>query len=91
MSRRSRACRLLVKIAQQFDGKDRAYLEAFGLGSEGKEKEVYAAAGASDGRRIAEKWSDAFAWIAWRLHPAEAVPISRRAPCLPTSAPTSAS
>ncbi|WP_395745762.1 PVC-type heme-binding CxxCH protein [Prosthecobacter sp.] len=60
---------LLVKLAQQFDGKDRAYLEALGLGAEGKETELYAAV-------IQDKpaaWTDAQAWIAWRLHPAAAV------------------
>jgi putative heme-binding domain-containing protein len=60
---------LLVKLAQQFDGKDRAYLEAFGLGSEGKEAEVYAAV--SKDKPAA--WTEADAWIAWRLHPATAV------------------
>ncbi|MEQ1852730.1 MAG: PVC-type heme-binding CxxCH protein, partial [Chthoniobacteraceae bacterium] len=64
---------LFVKIADQFDGRDRAYLEAFGLGSEGKEKEVYAAIERLMGGDPA-KWTDAFAWIAWRLHPADAVP-----------------
>ncbi len=62
----------LVAIAKQFDGKDRAYLEAFGLGCTGKEAAVYdalrqemiAAPGA---------WPDAFAWLAWRLHPPQAV------------------
>ena len=63
---------LLVKLARQFDGKDRAYLEAFGLGSSGKEKEVYDAVSKVMGGK-AEDWSDAFAWISWRLHPAEAV------------------
>jgi putative heme-binding domain-containing protein len=64
---------LLVKIARQFDGRDRAYLEAFGLGSEGKEREVYDAVAKVMGSEPL-KWSDAFAWIAWRLHPVEAVP-----------------
>ena len=61
-----------VKLAKQFDGKDRAYLEAFGLGCTGKEAEVYAAISKTMGGP-AEKWSEAFAWIAWRLHPAAAV------------------
>ena len=65
---------ILKKIAQQFDGKDRAYLEAFGLGSEGKEREVYAAISKELGGGNAESWSDAFARLAWRLHPPEAVP-----------------
>ncbi|MBN8420183.1 MAG: NPCBM/NEW2 domain-containing protein [Verrucomicrobia bacterium] len=59
---------LLVKLAQQFDGKDRAYLEALGLGAEGKEAELYTAI-------FTDKpaaWTDAQAWIAWRLHPAAA-------------------
>jgi putative membrane-bound dehydrogenase-like protein len=63
---------ILVKLAQQFDGKDRAYLEAFGLGCTGKEAEVYAAISKTTGGP-AESWSDAFAWLAWRLHPAAAV------------------
>jgi len=64
---------LLAKIAAKFDGKDRAYLEAIGLGSEGKESAVY--------REIAKSfakdpvaWSEAAAKIAWRLHPVEAIP-----------------
>ncbi len=56
---------ILVKIAQQFDGKDRSYLDALGLGSEGKESQVFAA--------LKPAWDDAFARIAWRLHPPEAV------------------
>lgn len=63
---------ILVTLAKRFDGKDRAYLEAFGLGCEGKEREVYAAVAKELGGD-AGNWRDAFAWIAWRLHPAEAV------------------
>ncbi|MGB8167907.1 MAG: hypothetical protein WCF18_10480, partial [Chthoniobacteraceae bacterium] len=63
---------LLAKLASQFDGQDRAYLEALGLGSTHKEAEVYRAISKTIGGSV-ESWSDAFAWIAWRLHPAEAV------------------
>ena len=63
---------VLVELAKQFDGKDRAYLEALGLGSTGKEAEVYDAISKVMGGP-AESWSDAFAWLAWRLHPAAAV------------------
>lgn len=63
---------VLVKLAQQFDGKDRAYLEAFGTGCEGKEREVFAALAKTMGAP-AEQWSDAFAWIAWRLGSPDAV------------------
>lgn len=64
---------LLVKLAAQYDGKDRAYLEALGLGSEGKESAVYRATSASFAKDPVA-WNDAAAAIAWRLHPAEAVP-----------------
>jgi putative membrane-bound dehydrogenase-like protein len=70
---------LLVQIAKQFDGKDRTYLEAFGTGCEGKEAEIYEAISKSLGGP-AEKWSDAFAWLAWRLHaPAAADDLKVRA------------
>ncbi len=62
----------LVKIAQQFDGKDRAYLEAIGLGSTDREAEVYAAI-AKETSAPALKWSAAYDWLTWRLHPASAV------------------
>ncbi|MSU35724.1 MAG: c-type cytochrome [Pedosphaera sp.] len=62
----------LVTLARGFDGRDRAYLEALGLGSRGKEQEVYAAVAKVMGGP-AENWTDAFAWIAWRLHPEDAV------------------
>lgn len=62
----------LVKIAKQFDGKDRAYLEAFGIGSTGKEALVYDAL-RKDMGAAPDAWTDAFAWLAWRLHPPQAV------------------
>lgn len=68
-----RSLPILVELAGRFDGRDRAYLEAFGLGCEGKEAAVFEAVS----RRIgapAAAWSEAFAWIAWRLHPVAAVP-----------------
>ena len=63
---------LLVKIAQQFDGKDRSYLEAIGLGSTDREAEVHAAI-AKEMSTPALKWSAAYDWLTWRLHPASAV------------------
>ena len=62
----------LVTIAKQFDGKDRAYLEAFGLGCTGKEAAVYDAL-RKEITAAPEAWTDAFAWLAWRLHPPQAV------------------
>jgi putative membrane-bound dehydrogenase-like protein len=63
-----KAVPILARIGRQFDGFDRAYLEAFGLGSEGKEALVYEELQKCMGG-APEKWSDAFAGIAWRLHP----------------------
>ena len=64
---------LLVRLGKRFDGKDRAYLEAFGIGCTGKEAAVYRELAATMGTDPL-RWSDAFAAIAWRLHPPEAVP-----------------
>ncbi len=74
---------VLVQLAHSFDGKDRAYLEALGIGSKGKESELFTALttghakGWKNFQPLAQEdgatWSDSFAWIAWRLHPAEAV------------------
>ncbi len=67
----TKAVPLLDKIASKFDGKDRAYLEAIGLGSDGKESAVYS----EISKRFAkspEDWNDAAQWLVWRLHPAEA-------------------
>ncbi len=62
----------LVTIAKQFDGKDRAYLEAFGLGCTGKEAAVYDVL-RKEMTTAPDEWSDTFAWLAWRLHPPQAV------------------
>ena len=70
---------VLVEIAAGYDGKDRWYLEALGTGCEGKELEMYAALlGHLGGPTLT--WSKPFADIAWRLHPATAIPaLSERA------------
>ncbi len=62
---------ILLQLASSFDGADRSYLEAFGLGCEGKEKEVYTALEGSFGDPAT--WTDKSAWLAWRLHPPAAV------------------
>lgn len=67
------AAPLLAVIARGYDGRDRSYLEAFGTGATGKETEVYATVKAQLGDDDSVKWSDAFASIAWRLHPESAV------------------
>lgn len=77
---------VLVKIAGQFDGKDRVYLEAFGLGCTGKESQVYQVLSKASGARP-EAWSDAFAWIAWRLHAPQSVADLKARALAPTSSP----
>lgn len=64
---------ILVTIAKGYDGEDRSYLEAFGTGATGKENEIYNAVKSEIGSDDPRTWSDAFADIAWRLHPASAV------------------
>src|SRR5205085_9549067 len=63
---------ILVEIAKRFDGQDRSYLEAFGIGCDGKEREIYQAVAKAMGGP-ADQWSDAMAWIAWRLGSPDAV------------------
>jgi putative membrane-bound dehydrogenase-like protein len=63
---------ILVQVAKGFDGKDRAYLDALGIGATGKEAELYAALAADAGGP--ESWNDQMAWIAWRLGAVASVP-----------------
>ncbi|HEX2101233.1 MAG TPA: PVC-type heme-binding CxxCH protein, partial [Candidatus Synoicihabitans sp.] len=72
---------LLVTLADGYDGRDRAYLEAWGIGCTGKEAEVYAALAA---RRPAQddplSWPANYTNLVWRLTPAAAAPqLAQRA------------
>jgi putative membrane-bound dehydrogenase-like protein len=68
------ACRdILLTLARGFDGSDRWYLEALGIGAQGKEDALYADLAAAQ-NPDPSKWSAAFAAIAWRLHVKSAVP-----------------
>ncbi len=62
----------LLEIAKRFDGKDRAYLEAFGIGCYGKEEAMYGPVSDAIGGP-ALKWNDAFTRIAWRLSSPQSV------------------
>ncbi|GAA5146984.1 hypothetical protein GCM10023213_40960 [Prosthecobacter algae] len=64
---------ILVELAKRYSGKDRSYLEAWGIGCTGKEDEVWAALKKASNGTPAEEWTDAFAQATWRLHPAAAV------------------
>ena len=70
----SEARDLLLTLATGYDGKDRTYLEAWGIGATGKEEALYAALAASQSERDAAKWPAAYADLVWRLTPAAAAP-----------------
>ena len=60
---------LFVELAKGYDGKDKNYLEAIGLGAAGKENEVWKHLRNSLGLTDSSKWTDSFARITWRLWP----------------------
>jgi len=64
----------LLALAHGYDGADRAYLEAFGLAAEGHEALVWPDLVRALGHADPLQWTQAFAGIAWRLHPEAAVP-----------------
>jgi putative membrane-bound dehydrogenase-like protein len=70
---------LLAQLAKGFDGQDRAYLEAVGIGATNKTAALYDAVfkDAAPG----EQWTDAQAWLAWRLGSPASVP-ALKARCL---------
>jgi putative heme-binding domain-containing protein len=66
---------ILTKLAAKYDGKDRAYLEAIGLGATGCESELFhtlATSTPSSSNPVA--WPATLARLAWRLHPDAAIP-----------------
>ncbi len=64
---------VLLKLARGYDGKDRTYLEAWGIGCAGKETEIAAALSAEQKEKNPLKWTPAYANLVWRLTPAAAV------------------
>ena len=64
---------LVVVLAGQYDGDDRAYLEAIGAASRGREEAIHAALSAELGD-TPSRWDERFARLAWRLHPETAAP-----------------
>jgi len=65
---------ILLTLAKGYDGKDRTYLEAWGIGCMGKEAEVYAALAAGQKEADPLKWSVAYTNLVWRLTPSAAAP-----------------
>lgn len=65
---------ILLTLARGYDGVDRTYLEAWGIGCSGKETEVHAALAAGQKEPDPLKWPTAYTRLVWRLTPAAAVP-----------------
>ena len=63
-----------LEIANQFDGQDKNYVEAIGLGAHGKESQVWEHLKNKLGFQKSPKWSNAFARITWRLGTHKAIP-----------------
>lgn len=63
---------LLLRLARSYDGRDRAYLEAWGTGCTGKEREIYALLAAEPPDRDPRQWPTRYAHLIWRLTPAGA-------------------
>lgn len=79
---------ILLAIAQGYDGQDRSYLEAWGIGATGKETELYAKLARSAPDADPAKWPTTYADLVWRLTPAAAVDAfaaRARAASLPAS------
>ena len=60
---------ILLALAKSYDGKDRAYLAAWGIGASDKEAELYTALAATQTEKDPVKWSPAYANLTWRLTP----------------------
>ena len=68
---------LLVTLSRSYDGQDRTYLAAWGIGATGKEAPLYAALTATQPEVDASKWPAAYADLVWKLTPAAAAPAFR--------------
>ena len=65
---------ILLALARGYDGSDRSYLAAWGIGATGKEADLYAAMAAAQTEKDPLKWTPAYAQLVWRLTPADAAP-----------------
>lgn len=64
---------VLVTVAKGYDGKDRSYLESFGLGAGHNTEELWAVLKQEMKPGAAKDWSDSFARLTWRLMPVAAI------------------
>ncbi|MES2474228.1 MAG: PVC-type heme-binding CxxCH protein [Verrucomicrobiota bacterium] len=71
---------VLVAVAEGYDGKDRSYLESFGIGAGHHAEALWVAIGKKMQPGTPLEWSDTFARLTWRLKPEAAVlPLKTRA------------
>ncbi len=61
---------ILLEIADRYDGKDRYYLEAFGIGCTDKEAKTYQVL---KKRRQGSGYDPVYSGLVWRLHPASSI------------------
>lgn len=64
---------MMLDLARSYEPGDRWMLEAIGLAAEGEETEAYDVLSEEFGDEDPTEWSEAWADIAWRLHPLAAV------------------
>ena len=65
---------ILLALARGYDGQDRTYLAAWGIGATGKEAALYEALAATQPEKDATKWPAAYAQLVWKITPAAAAP-----------------
>jgi len=63
---------ILLELARGYDGSDRSYLAAWGIGATDKEADLYAAMAAAQSEKNPLKWTSTYAQLVWRLTPADA-------------------
>jgi putative membrane-bound dehydrogenase-like protein len=64
---------ILTTLARRYDGEDRWYLEAWGIGASGHEEALYSMLLPWLGHADATRWNARFSALAWRLHPKGAI------------------
>ncbi len=64
---------VLTSLSKMYNGEDRSYLEALGIAMDGRQDQAYALLKSAMGSAAPTQWSQPFADLTWRLHPAAAI------------------